>query len=211
MATALYIGCGYDFDPVKTLVSVRNFIFIDSLPYCNNGDMYRELKIGNVLYSKSYMLDFSNKAKQSGFLKISIDGVYPHVYKNYNTHQQIFHYFSLIFPFVSLKMNHYADKNELEKLIFLLNDVNYLIVRRYQPHYSIFKFFVRPIIIVSYSDTIWTENVDELLNYEKEKLHIYLQNNNMIRNNIDKYLYVNENGIIQHYDCYNDFIKANSY
>lgn len=206
MNTALYIGCGIDFDPVKILSSVRNFIFIESLPYSDNGDMYKLLKIKNNYYNKSYMLEFSKKANEAGFYKISIDGVYPHVYKNYNTHQQVYHYFSLIFPFVSIKMNNYADKDEIDRLIYLFNSVHYLIVRRYQPHHSIFKYILKPVNIVSYSDTIWKENTNELLDYEKDKIHIFLQNG-LLRNHILDYYYIKNSGIIEKYNCYDDFIN----
>ena len=205
MNTALYIGCGRDFEPVKDLLTVRNFIFIDSSPFSNNGDMYKKLKNDNNYYSKSYMSEFMEKANQAGFYKISIDGVYPHVYKNYNTHQQVYHYFSLIFPFISIKMNNYADKDEMAHLIYLLNDVNYLIVRRYQPHYSIFKYILKPVVLVTYSDTIWTEKTEDLLDYEKDKIHIFLQNGYLL-SKIFKFNLIN-NEVIEEYKSYDDFIN----
>jgi hypothetical protein len=119
MDTALYIGCGKDFEPVKTLSCVRNFIFIDSCPLTTNGDLYRESKNKSEYYDKSYMLEFMKAANNAGFCKISIDGVYPHVYKNYNTHQQIYHYYSLILPFISIKINTLAKQAEIQKLISL--------------------------------------------------------------------------------------------
>ena len=176
---ALYIGCGTDFEPVSDLCNeVYKFIYIDSQPLTRHGDLYQafspqeKLELG---HSKTYMKTFLTEAERAGFKKISLDGVYPHTYKNFSTNQEIYHYFSLCFPIQSFKQNPIANKEELLRLVFLLNQVTHIVVRRYVPNVNIFRYFLRPIVFIGYDDTVYFEKLSNLLPYERNKITALLQ------------------------------------
>ena len=139
MNCGLYIGCGTDFDPIEHLRNVRKFIFIDSQPLTSHGDLYQAFTPNDKFefYNKNYMNEFMNASTNAGFQKISIDGIYPHVYKNYNTNQEVYHYYSLCFPIISFKNNPTASQDEIIKLIYQIKQVTHLIVRGYSPNYII--------------------------------------------------------------------------
>jgi hypothetical protein len=212
MNCGLYIGCGTDFEPTLHLPHVKKFIFIDSQPLSSHGDLYQAFTPQDKLefFSKSYMPKFSNAATEAGFQKISIDGVYPHVYKNFNTHQEVFHYYSMCVPIQSLNANVTANKDEILKLISSFNQVSHLIVRRYIPHYNIFRYFLRPIVFVAFDDTIYSENLNNLLPYEKKKISALLQQN-QYRQYFSSYMYIqlksNTHQIFQTYDEFENEIK----
>jgi hypothetical protein len=176
---ALYIGCGTDFEPVSDLCNeVYKFIYIDSQPLTRHGDLYQafspqeKLELG---HSKTYMKTFLTEAERAGFKKISLDGVYPHTYKNFSTNQEIYHYFSLCFPIQSFKQNPIANKEELLRLVFLLNQVTHMVVRRYVPNVNIFRYFLRPIVFIGYDDTVYFEKLSNILPYERNKITALLQ------------------------------------
>ena len=206
MNCGLYIGCGTDFKPTEHLTNVRKFIFIDSQPLTSHGDLYQAFTPQDKLefYNKNYMKEFMDAATETGFKKISIDGVYPHVYKNYNTHQEVYHYYSLCFPILSFKNNPTASQDEILKLIFELNHVTHLIVRGYSPNYIIFRYIPRKVVFVAYDDTVYGEKINNILPYERKKITVLLQQN-QCRNNISEYIYISKDNkeIFQNYD---DFI-----
>ena len=205
---ALYIGCGTDFKPTADLSEVRTFIFVDSLPLTSCGDLYQSFtpRDKHELYSKSYMKNFSVAATGAGFQKISLDGVYPHVYKNFNTNQEVFHYFSLCFPVHSLKMHETANSDEISKLLSRLNQISHLIVRAYIPHYMIFRYILKPVVFVGYDDTVYSEDIGNLLPYERNKITALLQQNHC-RTNVSYYVYVEKNGRQKRFLNYDDFIQ----
>lgn len=194
MTYGLYIGCGTDFEPTAHLTYVSKFIFIDSRPLSSYGDLYQAFtpQDKHDFYSTSYMPNFSKAATEAGFQKISIDGVYPHVYKNFNTNQEVFHYFSLCFPIHSVKSNHTANKDELLKLFSCFNQVSHLIVRGYIPYCNIFRYFLKPIIFVAFDDTIYSENLNNLLPYERNKINVLLQQN-QYRQYFSSYMFIKTN------------------
>lgn len=207
---ALYIGCGTDFDPVCDLqTTVSRFIYVDSQPLTGCGDLYQAFTPEDkfVTYRKTYMRDFASAAESAGFKKISLDGVYPHVYKNCNTEQEVYHYFSLCFPIQSFKQNHAASKEELTRLVFLLNYVTHLVVRGYVPTCNIFRYFLRPVVFVGYDDTIYVEKLSALLPYERNKITALLQQGQH-RDRFSKYIYVKKSTSEQlHASTYTDFIS----
>jgi hypothetical protein len=147
-------------------------------------------------------------AQEADFLKISIDGVYPHVYMNHNTHQEIYHYFNLCFPIQSIKMNNAGNQDEMKQLIFLLNQVSHLIVRGFSPDCGVLKYFCKPVVFIGFNDTIYSENLDELLPSEKNKITVGLQQNfRNLRHFIASYLFVNKWGVSEVCATYNDFIN----
>lgn len=176
---AVYIGCGTDFEPVSDLSSVSNFVYIDSQPLTSYGDLYQSFVSKNQyeFYNKTYMSKFASAAQNAGFKKISLDGVYPDVYKNFNTNQQVCHYYSLCFPFTSFKQNVMAGREDIIKLIGLLNHVSHLVVRGYVPTCNIFRYFLRPVVFVGYDDTCYVENLASILPYERNKITVMLQQN----------------------------------
>lgn len=208
MTYGLYIGCGTDFEPASHLPHVRKFIYIDSQPLSSHGDLYQAFTPQDKLefFSKSYMPNFSKAATEAGFQKISIDGVYPHVYKNYNTNQEVFHYFSLCFPIHSVKSNYTANNDEILKLISCFKQVSHLIVRGYIPKYNIFRYFLKPVVFVAFDDTIYSENLNNLLPSERNKITALLQQN-QYRQYISNYIYLRKNRLAETFPNYNDFIE----
>jgi len=189
---ALYIGCGTDFDPVADLQSsVSRFIYVDSRPLTSCGDLYQAFTPEDKLitYQKTYMRDFTSAAECAGFQKISLDGVYPHVYKNSTTNQEVYHYFSLCFPIQSFKQNPAANQAELTRLVFLLNHVTHLVVRKYVPNCNLLRYFLRPIVFVGYDDTVYVENLRTLLPYERNKITALLQQGQYL-DRFSTYVYV---------------------
>jgi len=207
---ALYIGCGTDFDPVADLqTNVSKFIYVDSQPLTECGDLYQAFTPEDKMwtYRKLYMRDFASAAECAGFQKISLDGVYPHVYKNSITNQEVYHYFSLCFPIQSFKHNHAASKEELTRLVFLLNHVTHLVVRKYVPNINIFRYFLHPIVFVGYDDTIYVEAHSALLPYERNKITAHLQQG-QYRDRFSKYIYVKKSINEElHASSYTDFVS----
>ena len=207
---ALYIGCGTDFDPVADLqTNVSKFIYVDSQPLTECGDLYQAFTPEDKMwtYRKLYMRDFASAAECAGFQKISLDGVYPHVYKNSITNQEVYHYFSLCFPIQSFKYNHAASKEELTRLVFLLNHVTHLVVRKYVPNINIFRYFLHPIVFVGYDDTIYVEAHSALLPYERNKITAQLQQG-QYRDRFSKYIYVKKSINEElHASSYTDFVS----
>ncbi len=211
MNCGLYIGCGTDFEPTEQLKNVRKFIFIDSQPLTSHGDLYQAFTPQDKLefYNKNYMKEFMDAATNAGFKKISIDGIYPHVYKNYNTHQEVYHYFSLCFPILSFKNNPTASQDEILKLIHQLNQVTHLIIRGYSPNYIIFRYIPRKVVFVAYDDTVYLENLNNLLPSERKKITVLLQLNEC-RQNISNYIYIKKDSkmIFNDYDNFIGYIKS---
>lgn len=208
MTCGLYIGCGTDFKPTADLKHVRTFIFVDSQPLTPHGDLHQSFTPRDKVefYNKSYMKDFSLAARAAEFQKISLDGMYPHVYKNFNTNQEVFHYFSLCFPVHSLKMHETANSDEISKLFSRLNQVSHLIVRGYVPHYMIFRYILNPVVFVAYDDTVYSEVIGNLLPYERNKITALLQQNHC-RTNVAHYVYVKKNGQQKTLLNYDEFIR----
>ena len=224
MNCGLYIGCGTDFEPTEHLDNIREFIFIDSQPLTSHGDLYQSFTPQDKLefYNKKYMKEFMDAATKAGFQKISIDGVYPHVYKNFNRNQEVYHYFSLCFPIISFKRNYIANHNEILKLIFQIKQVSHLIVRKYSPNNIIFRYIPKPVVFVAYDDTVYGEEINNLLPYERNKITVHeelcssarlkrvnsfnvLLQQNQCRNNISEYIYISNN-IKETFQNYDDFI-----
>ena len=207
---ALYIGCGTDFDPTIDLQrTVSNFIYVDSQPLTECGDLYQVSTPQDKMwtYRKTYMRDFASASESAGFKKISLDGVYPHVYKNCNTEQTVYHYFSLCFPIQSFKQNHAASKEELTRLVFVLNHVTHLVVRKYVPNVNIFRYFLRPIVFVGYDDTVYVEKLCALLPYERNKITALLQQG-QYRDRFSKYMYFKKSTNEQlHVSTYPEFVS----
>lgn len=206
MNCGLYIGCGTDFEPTEHLRNVRKFIFIDSQPLTSHGDLYQAFTPQDKFefFNKNYMNEFMKAATNAGFQKISIDGIYPHVYKNYNTNQEVYHYYSLCFPIISFKNNPTASQDEILKLIYQIRQTTHLIVRGYSPNYIIFRYIPKPVIFVAYDDTVYGEKINNILPYERKKITVLLQQN-QCRNNISEYIYISNN-IKETFQNYDDFI-----
>jgi len=154
------------------------------------------------------MNEFMNAATSAGFQKISIDGIYPHVYKNFNTLKEVYHIYSLCFPILSFKNNPTASKDEILKLIYQINQVSHLIVRGYSPNYIIFRYIPRKVVLVAYDDTVYLENLNNLLPSERKKITVLLQLNEC-RQNISNYIYIKKDSkmIFNDYDNFIGYIK----
>ena len=211
MNCGLYIGCGTDFEPTEHLRNVRKFIFIDSQPLTSHGDLYQAFTPQDKFefYNKNYMNEFMNASTNAGFQKISIDGIYPHVYKNYNTNQEVYHYYSLCFPIISFKNNPTASQDEILKLIYQIKQVTHLIVRGYSPNYIIFRYIQKPVIFVAYDDTVYLENLNNLLPSERKKITVLLQLNEC-RQHISNYIYLRKDSkiIFTDYDNFIGYVKS---
>ena len=170
----LYIGCGSDIQIMSLLKDeFLSCIYIDSRPMTAYGD----LKNINEEYSQRYMIDFKNEANKNGFIKISLDGVYPHVYRNYETNQEIFHYFNLTFPIYQKRTHHTANVDEIKALKYKLRSVTHLIVVGFWPHYSILGYIGNTVTFIGNNSTLYKDNLEDLLPYEYEKIIIILQKN----------------------------------
>ena len=153
------------------------------------------------------MVDFSKNANNAGFIKISIDGVYPPIYKNYNTNQELYHYFNLSFPIQTIKTNYAGNSDEMRKLVNHLHDVTHLIVIGYSPHYSICKYIKNKVTLIGNYSTLYHENLDDLLDYEKEKITIILQKDlHNVLSKFHKYIYFDKNMNRHVVSDYNSFI-----
>lgn len=190
----LYIGCGVDINIMAHIsCDVQQCIYIDSQPLTFYGNMEINGKSVDTI-SYKYMIDFSKNANNAGFIKISIDGVYPHVYKNYNTNQELYHYFNLSFPIQTIKTNYAGNSDEMKKLINQLNDVTHVIVIGFSPHYTLCKYISNQATFIGNHSTLYHENLDDLLDYEKEKITVILQKDLYnIRNKFNKYIYFDKN------------------
>ena len=205
MTIGLYIGCGTDFNIMSKLPEVSSCIYIDSKPITKYGDLYHNKQGDDI--TKNYMVQFKEAANNAGFIKISVDGVYPHVYRNYNTSQEIYHYFNLSFPIYSIKTNYAGNRDEITKLIQQLKSVTHLIVIGYWPHYSVFKYFSNQVYFIGDCSTIYKDNLDDLLPYEYDKIAIILQKDlNNLRSKINSYIYFDKNEERHIFKSYDDFI-----
>ena len=204
----LYIGCGVDINIMAQMSSdIQQCIYIDSQPLTFYGNMEINGKSVDTI-SYKYMIDFSINAINAGFIKISIDGVYPHVYKNYNTNQELYHYFNLSFPIQTIKTNYAGNSDEMKKLINQLKDVTHVIVIGFSPHYSLCKYILNQATFVGNHSTLYHENLDDLLDYEKEKITVILQKDLYnIRNKFNKYIYFDKNMNRHDVSDYTSFIN----
>jgi hypothetical protein len=208
MDLGLYIGCGTDVEILSKLPEIGRCIFIDSMPLTEYGDLYHNKHTGITDISKTYMVQFQESARKAGFIKINLDGTYPHVYRNYNSLQEIYHYFNLSFPIYSIKTNYAGNKDEITKLIQQLKSVKYLIVVGYSPNYSIFKYFSNQVCFIGDYSTIYKDNLDNLLSYEYDKVTNILQKNQInLRNKISSYIYFDKNGNKCLFSSYDAFIN----
>lgn len=206
----LYIGCGTDISIMSKLShELSSCIYVDSRPFTYYGDLVDINKYSNQdSISQKYMNDFTQNANKEGFIKISIDGVYPHVYKNYNTNQIIYHYFNLSFPIRTIKSNYAANEDEIKKFINQLQYVTHVIIIGFSPHYSLCKYIANQATFVGDHSTLYYENLDDLLEYEKDKITIILQKDLYnIRNRFHKYIYLDKNMKTHEVTDYNNFIN----
>ena len=201
----LYIGCGTDIEIMSLLKDeFLSCIYIDSKPMTAYGD----LKNIDEEFSQQYMIDFKNEANKYGFIKISLDGVYPHVYLNYETNQEIFHYYNLTFPIYQKNSHHTLNKDQIKQLKYKLRGVSHLIVIGFSPDYSILNCIVGNVTLIGNNSTLYKENLDDLLPYEHDKIIIVLQKNLYnVRNKIKNYIYFDRNNVRNEVDTYDEFIS----
>jgi len=196
MNCGLYIGCGADFDPTEQLKNARKFIYIDSQPLTSHGDLYQAFtpQDKQEFYNKNYMKEFMDAATET---------------KNYNTNQEVYHYYSLCFPIISFKRNPTANQDEILKLVHQLNQVTHLIVRGYSPNYNIFRYIPRKVVFVAYDDTIYLENLNNLLPSERKKVTVLLQLDEC-RQHISNYIYLRKDNkiIFTDYDNFIGYVKS---
>ena len=202
----LYIGCGIDIEIMNLLKDeFLSCIYIDSRPMTAYGD----LKNINEEYSQRYMIDFKNEANKNGFIKISLDGVYPHVYRNYETEQEIFHYYNLTFPIYQKTTHHTLNKDQIKQLKYKLRGVTHLVVIGFSPDYSILNYIINNVTLVGNYSTLYTDNLEDLLPYELDKITIILQKNMYnIRTKIKNYIYFDKNSIRKDAISYEEFISV---
>lgn len=221
-AVGLYIGCGTDFEIMSRLPELNMCIYIDSRPLTEYGELYNNNTCQDVLdipVSKTYMAEFHQNARRYGFIKTNIDGTYPHVYRNYETSQEIYHYFSLSFPIYTVKTNYAGNRDELTKLIHQLKRVTHLIVIGYSPHYSVFKYITNSrVCLVGDHSTIYKDDLDNLLPYEHDKITNILQRERErdqpqhtqkqpnLQSRIEKYIYFDKGGNRFTFSYYDEFI-----
>ena len=201
----LYIGCGSDIQIMSLLKEeFLSCIYIDSQPMTRYGG----LKNIDEEYSQRYMIKFKNEANSNGFIKISLDGVYPHVYRNYETNQEIFHYFNLTFPIYQKRTHHTANVDEIKALKYKLRSVTHLIVIGFSPHYSIIQYIGNNVTFIGDNSTLYKDNLEDLLPYEYEKIIIILQKNMYgIRNKIKNYIYFDKDNTRKDVQTYDEFIS----
>lgn len=60
MNTLLYIGANIDLTPVLFFKDIKNFIFIDCVPFSNNGNTHRS-KLEKVMNQNNFILVDENK------------------------------------------------------------------------------------------------------------------------------------------------------
>ena len=101
-----------------------------------------------------------------------------------------------------------TSKDEILKLIYQINQVSHLIVRGYSPNYIIFRYIPRKVVLVAYDDTVYLENLNNLLPSERKKITVLLQLNEC-RQNISNYIYIKKDSkmIFNDYDNFIGYIK----
>ena len=228
-APGLYIGCGTDFEIMTKLPELTACIYIDSRPltaygelynYNNNSSSNNENKdVSDIPVSTTYMTQFYQNARNYGFIKTTVDGTYPHVYRNYATSQDVYHYYNLSFPIYTVKTNYAGNRDELTKLMHQLKRVTHLIVIGYSPHYSVFKHFANRVCLVGDYTTVYKDDLDALLPYEHDKITNILQRDHEqreqrdqqrerpnLQNKIEKYIYFDKSGTRLVFSSYAEFI-----
>lgn len=221
----LYIGCGTDFEIMSKLPELNACIYIDSRPLTEYGDVYNKCQdVVDIPVSKTYMAEFHQNARKYGFIKLNIDGTYPHVYRNYETSQEIYHYFSLSFPIQTIKTNYAGNRDELIKLMHHLKRVTHLIVICYSPHYSVFKYIANRVCLIGDHSTIYKDDLVNILPYECDKITNILQREHALQYNkqckqieqttqhnlqgrIEKYIYLDKSGTRFTFSSYDEFIS----
>ena len=218
-ATGLYIGCGTDFEIMTKLPELTACIYIDSRPLTAYGDLNNNNNNNNnnksdIPASKTYMTQFYQNARNYGFIKTTVDGTYPHVYRNYETSQDVYHYYSLSFPIYTVKTNYAGNRDELTKLMHQLKRVTHLIVIGYSPHYSVFKHIPNRVCLVGDYTTVYKDDLDALLPYEHDKITNILQREHEaehdplnLQNKIEKYIYFDKSGTRLVVSSYAEFIR----
>ena len=222
-ATGLYIGCGTDVKIMTKLPELNACIYIDSQPLTEYGELYNNNNnnnnntndVSDIPVSKTYMAQFYQNARKHGFIKTNIGGTYPHVYRNYETSQDIYHYFNLSFPINTVKTNYAGNIDELTKLMHQLTRVTHLIVIGYSPHYSVFKHIPNRVCLIGDYTTVYKDDLDALLPYEHDKITNILQREHEQRDHeepnlqtkIEKYIYFDKSGTRIVFSSYAEFIR----
>ena len=218
-AIGLYIGCGTDFEIMTKLPELNACIYIDSRPLTEYGDVYNNNNdVSDIPASKTYMTHFHQNARRYGFIKTTVDGTYPHVYRNYETSRDVYHYYSLSFPIYTVKTNYAGNRDELTKLMHQLKRVTHLVVIGYSPHYSVLKHIANRVCLVGDYTTVYRDKLDALLPYERDKITNILQREHEVerehklnppnfQNKIEKYIYFDKSGSRFVFSSYNDFIR----
>jgi hypothetical protein len=214
-AIGLYIGCGTDFEIMTKLPELNACIYIDSRPLTAYGELYKNNKsqdVSDIPVSKTYMAQFHQNARNYGFIKTSVDGTYPHVYRNYETSQDVYHYYNLSFPIYTVKTNYAGNRDELTKLMHQLKHVTHLIVIGYSPHYSVFKHIANRVCLIGDYTTVYKDDLCALLPYEHNKITNILQREHEqqqrpnLQSKIEKYIYFDKSGARLVFSSYAEFI-----
>ena len=219
----LYIGCGTDVEIMTKLPELNACIYIDSQPLTEYGELYNSNNnsnkdVSDIPASKTYMTKFYQNARKHGFIKTTVDGTYPHVYRNYETSQDIYHYFNLSFPIYTVKTNRAGNRDELTKLMHQLRRVTYLIVIGYSPHHSVFKHITNRVCLIGDYTTVYKDDLDALLPYEHDKITNILQREHehehkhndeepKLQPKIEKYIYFDKSGSRLEFSSYAEFIS----
>lgn len=205
--TLVYIGCGIDFYPVERIPDIEKFIYIDSLPQSQYG--HKGYVTG--INSKKYYLDIFRKNVPTKFCKINMEKTYPDIYKNYNTGQEIYHYYNLPFPWNSIISQKNITMKEMELLSFLIRQATHLVVSNHDPHVDILTLLPRKFILVTSYNSSYPTKEESSLEQELEERFKYptlFSEFNEVpiqRRRIEKILHIQKEGISEFRD-YEDFM-----
>lgn len=216
----LYIGAGYNIEPVNHFPETREFVFIDTLPRSEcetdtnifNEKFYKPQFINDLLayclyygflLDAFYILDDKYFKKiipkkwyyTSWFYKIPTD-INPTklVFLNHKTKQKIIYYISTNFR---LNMNTYLQND--------ISSSDGIIVSNFLPHIDILNYFTEPKIFFGYTDT----NYNVQLNSPSKNIIDFLYNClcNTQYYFIEFYLVYKDSGVIIKCQDFYDFIK----
>jgi len=159
---AIYIGAGFDLEPIIAMKDTTEFVFVDSLPYTEFPDTSYE----TIATCANFVERLQDKMNKNGFyasqLLTNLSSKQYIDFRSKNNTHHIRYYINTVFP------------RDVSTILYDLQTSQYLIVKGFNPDPIILKYMRHPTIVM-FSDSMnsdfdtWTPPSDiPILFYKKE-------------------------------------------
>ena len=170
--SAIYIGCGTDIVPIQQFdATIRHFVYVDSLPYCEWEDSYKEYTIDNehkrMPFRDTFIPAFLEKMERIKYSLVaplpSLEDVPKTIYLKFekrNIHDELVTvecYFSTPFPW---RFGQWRRTSIQLELYGKIARATYLIAVGHLPHLDVLKLLGEYTLIAN-TNTCYTNDDEE--------------------------------------------------